>query len=60
MVVDGGRDVDEDLAPPRLEPGKRTEYGWSGREDLERLEENRASGETLVHDVIAAALDLRG
>lgn len=53
-------DVDGDLARPRLEPGKHTEYDWFGPEDLERLKENRASGETLVHDVIAAALDLRG
>ncbi|MDX2853307.1 NUDIX domain-containing protein [Streptomyces sp. PA03-3a] len=53
-------DVDGDLARPRLEPGKHTAYGWFGPEDLERLKENRAPGETLVHDVIAAALDLRG
>ncbi|MFB7289819.1 hypothetical protein [Actinacidiphila glaucinigra] len=53
-------DVDGDPTRPRLEPGKHTAYGWFGPEDYERLKGNPASGETLVHDVIAAALDLRG
>ncbi|WUD75892.1 hypothetical protein OG937_31465 [Streptomyces sp. NBC_00510] len=40
----------------------RTGFGPTdlGRLEENRLEENRAPGETLVHDVIAAKLDLRG
>ncbi|MET9875619.1 hypothetical protein ABZZ36_13490 [Actinacidiphila glaucinigra] len=53
-------DVDGDPTRARLEPGKHAAYDWFGPEDDERLKENAASGETLVHDVIAAALDLRG
>ncbi|MEV7611379.1 NUDIX domain-containing protein [Streptomyces sp. NPDC089799] len=50
-------EVDGDLARPALERGKHSGCGWFGPDALERLKENRAPGEFLVHDLIARALD---
>ncbi|GAA3493584.1 hypothetical protein GCM10019016_006830 [Streptomyces prasinosporus] len=54
-------EVDGDLRRPALEWPRHTAYDWFGPDDLDRLKENRAPGEFLVHDLIAAALrDLPG
>ncbi|MGW8635005.1 NUDIX hydrolase [Streptomyces sp. NPDC055793] len=52
-------EVDGDLNRPALEWDKHTAYDWFGPQDLPRLKENRAPGEFLVHDLIAAALQDR-
>ncbi|MGQ4356809.1 NUDIX hydrolase [Streptomyces drozdowiczii] len=49
-------EVDGDLDHPALEWSKNSAFDWFGPEDLDRLQENRAPGELLVHNVIAAAL----
>ncbi|CAL9570279.1 hypothetical protein SUDANB15_04788 [Streptomyces sp. enrichment culture] len=49
-------EVDGDLRRPVLERSEHTAHGWFGPGDLDRLKENRAPGEFLVHDLIAAAL----
>lgn len=49
-------EVDGDLDRPEVEWSKHTAYGWFGPEDLPRLEENRAPGEHLVHDLVSRAL----
>ncbi|WP_240801887.1 hypothetical protein [Streptomyces sp. A1136] len=53
-------EVDGDLDRPEVEWSKHTAYGRFGPEDLPRLEENRAPGEHLGHDLIALALRGRG
>ncbi|MER6032220.1 NUDIX domain-containing protein [Streptomyces sp. NPDC001851] len=52
-------EVDGDLGHPALEWSKHTAYDWFGPEDLHRLKENRAPGEFLIHDLVAAALQDR-
>ncbi|MFC9930292.1 NUDIX hydrolase [Streptomyces sp. NPDC127190] len=52
-------EVDGDLEHPALEWSKHTACGWFGPNDLSRLKENRAPGEYLIHDLIAAALQNR-
>ncbi|MEU6459919.1 NUDIX domain-containing protein [Streptomyces sp. NPDC047065] len=52
-------EVDGDLNRPALEWDKHTAYDWFGPQDLPRLKENRAPGEFLVHDLVAAALQDR-
>ncbi|MFD9500006.1 NUDIX hydrolase [Streptomyces sp. NPDC060035] len=52
-------EVDGDLDHPALEWSKHTAYDWFGPDNLPRLKEDRASGEFLVHDLIAAALQLQ-
>lgn len=49
-------EVDGDLANPALEWSKNSAYAWFAPTDLARLKENRAPGEYLVHDLVAAAL----
>ncbi|MEV5603271.1 NUDIX domain-containing protein [Streptomyces sp. NPDC052299] len=49
-------EVDGDLDHPALEWSKNSAFDWFGPEELDRLKENRAPGEFLVHDMIAAAL----
>ncbi|GHI41584.1 hypothetical protein Sviol_59920 [Streptomyces violascens] len=49
-------EVEGDLDNPALEWSKHTAYDWFGRDTLHRLKENRASGEYLIHDLIAEAL----
>ena len=46
-------EVDGDLTEPRLEQPKHVEYAWVGRDDLDRLMENRTPSETLLRDVVA-------
>lgn len=41
-------------------PCHEADFAADADGDLRRPAENRAPGETLVHDVIAATLDLRG
>ncbi|MFH9402017.1 NUDIX hydrolase [Streptomyces sp. NPDC017638] len=52
-------EVDGDLGHPALEWSKHTAYDWFGPAGLHRLKENRASGEYLIHDLIAKALQDR-
>ncbi|KOU90987.1 NUDIX hydrolase [Streptomyces sp. XY533] len=52
-------EVDGDLDAPALEWSKHSAYGWFGRDDLERLKENRGPGEFLIHDLVARALTER-
>ncbi|QHA02110.1 NUDIX domain-containing protein (plasmid) [Streptomyces sp. FXJ1.172] len=52
-------EVDGDLDHPALEWSKHTAYDWFGPEDLPRLKENRAPGEFLIHELVAAALQDR-
>jgi 8-oxo-dGTP pyrophosphatase MutT (NUDIX family) len=49
-------EVAGDLDRPALEWEKHTAYGWFGSADLPRLKENVASGDHLIHDLIARAL----
>ncbi|MEV7414958.1 NUDIX domain-containing protein [Streptomyces sp. NPDC089919] len=49
-------EVEGDLDRPALEWSKHSGYGWFGPDDLERLKENRAPGEYLIHDLIARAV----
>ncbi|WP_156724858.1 NUDIX hydrolase [Streptomyces apocyni] len=41
-----------DLDAPALEWSKHTAYDWFGPRDLDRLKENRAPGEFLIHDLL--------
>ncbi|MFC9585707.1 hypothetical protein ACFVJ8_23170 [Streptomyces yangpuensis] len=52
-------EVEGDLDAPALEWAKHRAYGWFGRDDLARLQENRRPGEFLVHDLIARAIEER-
>ncbi|MEU5211567.1 NUDIX domain-containing protein [Streptomyces sp. NPDC020742] len=52
-------EVDGDLDRPALEWSKHTAYDWFGPDDLPRLKESRAAGDTIIHDVIAEALRVR-
>ncbi|WP_251091808.1 NUDIX domain-containing protein [Streptomyces sp. Caat 7-52] len=49
-------EVEGDLDHPVLEWSKHSAYGWFGHDTLERLKENRAPGEFLIHDLVARAL----
>ncbi|MEU9504356.1 NUDIX domain-containing protein [Streptomyces sp. NPDC048196] len=53
-------EVDGDLDRPALEWSKHSAYDWFGPADLHRLTENRASGELLIHDLIARATGRSG
>ncbi|WP_406740567.1 hypothetical protein [Streptomyces atratus] len=44
------------MGNPDLEWSKHSAFGWFGPGDLERLKENRAPGEFLIHDLIARAV----
>ncbi|MFF3488667.1 NUDIX hydrolase [Streptomyces sp. NPDC002701] len=50
-------EVDGDLDHPILEWTKNSAYAWFGPAGLNRLKENRAPGEYLVHDLIAGVVD---
>jgi 8-oxo-dGTP diphosphatase len=50
-------EVEGDLDNPALEWSKHSAYGWFGRTGLDRLKENRAPGEFLVHDLISKVLE---
>jgi len=52
-------EVEGDLERPALEWSKHSAYGWFGPDSLDRLKENRATGEFLIHDLIAQALQDR-
>lgn len=54
--VDYVVEVDGDLARPALEWSKHSAYGWFGPEDLPRLKENVAPGDSCIHDLVAKAL----
>ncbi len=47
-----------DLASPRLEEGKHTEYRWLGPGELDLLTENREPGDDLLRTVVAHAFTL--
>ncbi|MEE1772256.1 NUDIX domain-containing protein [Streptomyces sp. JV185] len=49
-------EVDGDLRDPDLEWSQHSAFGWFGPGGLERLKENRAPGEFLIHDLIARAV----
>ncbi len=49
-------EVDGDLDRPDLEWAKHPRFGWFGPGDLDRLTENRAPHDQLVHVVVARAL----
>ncbi|GAA4951167.1 hypothetical protein GCM10023224_39510 [Streptomonospora halophila] len=48
--------VSGDLATPRLEPGKHTEFRWIGEGDLGLLKDSRDPGDTFVADMAARGL----
>jgi len=50
--------VDGELSRPRLELAKHPESSWITAQDLVRLDENRAPGDTFIRDVVASAIDL--
>jgi 8-oxo-dGTP diphosphatase len=43
--------VDGDLARPRLEAGKHTEFRWLGRDDLAVLDENREINDGMIRRI---------
>lgn len=45
-----------DLAAPRLEPGKHTEFRWIGETELGLLHDSRDPGDTFVADMAARGL----
>ncbi|MBO0915103.1 NUDIX hydrolase [Streptomyces laculatispora] len=49
-------EVEGDLSSPALEWSKHSAYDWFTLGGLDRLKENRAPGEFLIHDLIARAL----
>ncbi|RKN42339.1 NUDIX hydrolase [Streptomyces hoynatensis] len=49
-------EVEGDLDRPALEWDKHPRYAWFGAADLDRLRENRAPEDQLVHAVVARAL----
>ncbi|MBB1155890.1 MULTISPECIES: NUDIX hydrolase [Amycolatopsis] len=51
-------EVEGDLARPVLEWDKHPHSAWFGKEDLDRLLVNCAPGDTLIRDVVAAALSV--
>ncbi len=48
--------VEGDLAAPRLEVGKHTEYRWVGADDLGVLDENRGADDGMVRRIVELAL----
>ncbi|MER5730655.1 NUDIX domain-containing protein [Streptomyces sp. NPDC002138] len=52
-------EVDGELDTPALEWSKHSGYAWFGPDDLGRLKENRRTGEFLIHDLIARAVQVR-
>lgn len=46
-----------DLNRPRIEAAKFSEFRWVDRESLDLLLENRAGGDTVIYDLIKAALE---
>ncbi|ANZ43127.1 NTP pyrophosphohydrolase [Lentzea guizhouensis] len=53
-------EVDGDLSRPELEWDKHPRFAWVGPADLPLLLENRAPGDTAIHDVVAKALGSSG
>jgi 8-oxo-dGTP diphosphatase len=53
-------EVDGDLSAPRLERPKHIEFAWVGRDELDRLMENRAPEQTLLRDIVARGLQVAG
>ena len=51
--------VDGDLATPRLEVGKHTEYRWVGVGELDVLDENRGADDGMVRRIVQLALESR-
>jgi 8-oxo-dGTP diphosphatase len=54
--VDFVVEVDGDLERPALEWDKHPRFAWVGVEDLPVLLVNREPGDTVIHDIVAAAL----
>ncbi|WP_053736801.1 NUDIX hydrolase [Nocardia sp. NRRL S-836] len=53
-------EVEGDLSRPELEWEKHPRFAWVGADGLSLLMENRAPGDTAVHDVVARALGRPG
>ena len=50
-------EVEGDLASPRLERPFHVEYAWFGRDELDRLMENRDDDAMLLRSIVERALD---
>ena len=53
-------EVEGDLTCPKLEEGKVDACGWFDLSNAERLKENRSPGEPSIHEIVVAALKMRG
>jgi 8-oxo-dGTP pyrophosphatase MutT (NUDIX family) len=53
-------EVDGDLGRPHLEWHKHPRFAWVGADALPLLLENRAPGDTAIHDLVARALGRPG
>lgn len=52
-------EVNGDLSPPKLEPGKHDAFAWVGPGDLDLLMEGRTDGDRRLRDIVAKATRIR-